>query len=136
MTYLKVTPQTQVSEKWFQITATFFVTSVINGASKFSFSFIFHIDKPFARWRYFNLLLRPESFRYCFSSANYGFCYLNLAGITKFKYERKIKKDSGSSSRMTLSCKWPINQRKPLPKFTVRDCWLSSEVKIIRKKIR
>ena len=42
------------------------------------------------------------------SCANYGFCHLNLAGITKFKYEKKNEKDSGRSSKMTPSCKWPI----------------------------
>ena len=47
------------------------------------------------------LLLRPESFRVLLSCANYGFCYSNLAGITKFKYERKNEKDSGRSSKMT-----------------------------------
>ena len=44
------------------------------------------------------------------------FCFLvqirssviNLAGITKFKYERKNEKDSGRSSKTTPSCKWPI----------------------------
>ena len=55
-----------------------------------------------------------------------GFCYLNLAGISKFKYERKNEKDSGrntveprlyddgrikgialSSKKMPLF-KWPI----------------------------
>ena len=30
----------------------------------------------------------------------------NLAGITKFKYDRKIEKDVGLSSKMTPSCKW------------------------------
>ena len=30
-----------------------------------------------------------------------GLCYLNLTGITKFKYERKNEKDSGRSSKMT-----------------------------------
>ena len=54
------------------------------------------------------LLLRPESFRVLFSCANEGFCYSNLTGITKFKYERKNEKDSGRSSKMTPSCKWPI----------------------------
>ena len=28
--------------------------------------------------------------------------------ITEFKYERKNEKDSGRSSNMTPSCKWPI----------------------------
>ena len=46
-----------------------------------------------------------------------GFCFLVLirafviqtsAGITKFTYERKNEKDSGRSSKMTPSCKWPI----------------------------
>ena len=51
------------------------------------------------------LLLRSESFRVLLSCANEGFCYLNLAGITKFEYERKNKKDSGRSSKITPSCK-------------------------------
>ena len=33
---------------------------------------------------------------------------INLAGITKFKYEKKNEKYSGRSSKMTPSCKWPI----------------------------
>ena len=37
-----------------------------------------------------------------------AFCYLNLAGITKFKCERKNIKNSGCNSKMTPSCKWPI----------------------------
>ena len=35
-------------------------------------------------------------------------CHLNLAGITKFKYEKKNEKDSVRSSKMTPSFKWPI----------------------------
>ena len=31
---------------------------------------------------------------------------LNHAGITKFEDERKNEKNSGSSSKMTSSCKW------------------------------
>ena len=57
------------------------------------------------------LLLRPESFRVLLSCANCGFCYLNLNGITKFKYERKNKKDSGRTSKMTQSCKWSVVQK-------------------------
>ena len=52
------------------------------------------------------ILLGPEFFRVLLSFANWSFCYLNLTGITKLKYERKNEKDSGS--KMTLSCKWPI----------------------------
>ena len=37
-----------------------------------------------------------------------GLCYLNLAGIAKFKYEKKNEEDSGRSSKMTPSYKWPI----------------------------
>ena len=44
-----------------------------------------------------------------FSCANYGFCYLNLTGATKVKYEKKNEKNSGRSSKMTPSCKWPIS---------------------------
>ena len=41
------------------------------------------------------LLLRPESLRSLLSCVNWGFCYLNLAGITKFEHERKNEKDFG-----------------------------------------
>ena len=54
------------------------------------------------------LLLRPESFKVLLSCANEGFCYSNLTGITKFKYERRNEKDSGRRSKITPSCKWPI----------------------------
>ena len=37
-----------------------------------------------------------------------GLFFFKLAGITKFKYERKNEKDSGRSSKMTPSCKRPI----------------------------
>ena len=56
-------------------------------------------------------LLRSESFRVLLSRANCGFCFLYLNGITKFKYERKNKKDSGRSSKMTPLCKWSIVQK-------------------------
>ena len=45
-------------------------------------------------------LLRPESFRILLSCANYSFCYLNFAWITKFKKMKEIA--------ITSSCKWPI----------------------------
>ena len=54
------------------------------------------------------LLLRPESFRRLLSCANLGFCHWNLTGITKFERERKNEEDSGRSSKMTPSCRWPI----------------------------
>ena len=54
------------------------------------------------------LLLRPESFKVLLSCANEGFCYSNLTGITKFKYEGRNEKDSGRRSKITPSCKWPI----------------------------
>ena len=66
-----------------------------------------NLNRPFARWHH--LLLRPESFRVFFSCANCGFCHLNLAGVTKFKYEKRNEKDSGKSSKMTPSCNWPID---------------------------
>ena len=40
------------------------------------------------------------------SCADEDFCYLNLARIAKFKYERKDEKNSDRSSKMTPSCKW------------------------------
>ena len=66
----------------------------------------FKANGPFARWHH--VLLRPKTFRVFLSCANYGFCYLNPAGITKFKYEKKSEKDSGLGSKMTPWCKWPI----------------------------
>ena len=41
------------------------------------------------------LLLRPESYGFFLSCVNCRLCYLNLAGITKFKCERKNEKNSG-----------------------------------------
>ena len=57
------------------------------------------------------------SFYYCDQNPS-GFCFLvlirafvlNLTGIRKFKYERKNEKDSGRSSKITPSCKWPIGK--------------------------
>ena len=37
-------------------------------------------------------------------------CHVNRAGITKFKCDNKNQKDSGRSSKMTPSCKWPIGK--------------------------
>ena len=37
-----------------------------------------------------------------------AFVVFNLAGISKFIYEGKNEMDSVRSSKMTLSCKWPI----------------------------
>ena len=47
------------------------------------------------------------------SCANNGFCYLNLAEITKFKCERKNEKSSARCSKMMPSCKWPIQNVIP-----------------------
>ena len=57
------------------------------------------------------LLLLPESSRVLLFCANQGFCYLNLTGTTKCKYERKNEMNSGINSKKTLSCKWPIHLR-------------------------
>ena len=43
----------------------------------------------------------------CFLVQIRAFVVLNLAGISKFKYEGKNERDSGSSE-ITASCKWPI----------------------------
>ena len=42
--------------------------------------------------------------------------------MTKFKCERNNEKDSGRSSKMTLSCKWPINPLLTIKLFQLR--WL------------
>ena len=45
---------------------------------------------------------------FCFLVQIGAFVILDLAGITKFKYERKNEKmDSGRDSKMTSSWKWP-----------------------------
>ena len=44
---------------------------------------------------------------FCFLVQSRAFVVLNLAGIAKFKFERKNEIDSGSSE-VTASCKWPI----------------------------
>ena len=48
------------------------------------------------------------TFGFLLSCPSYRLCYLNLAGITKFKFERRNEKNCGHSSKMTPSCKWPI----------------------------
>ena len=45
------------------------------------------------------LLPLPESFRVLLSCANLRFCYLNLSGITEFRYERKNEMNSGLRAR-------------------------------------
>ena len=56
----------------------------------------------------FLILLQPESFGFFLSCANCHLCYFNLAEITKFKCEWKNGENSGRSSKMMPSCKWPI----------------------------
>ena len=58
------------------------------------------------------LLLWQGSCRVLLSCDNYGFCYLNFNGATKFKYEKKTEKNSGRSSKATPSCKWAIRSMK------------------------
>ena len=48
------------------------------------------------------LCIWPGSFRVSLSCANWGFCYLNLTGATKFKYEKKNEKNSGRSKKMRI----------------------------------
>ena len=63
-------------------------------------------NRPFARWRHFTTTTRIlQDFVFL---CKLGLFYLNLAGITEFKYERNNEKDSGHSSKMTPSCKWLI----------------------------
>ena len=65
---------------------------------------------PFAWWRHFTTMTRIlESFAFFWKLA---LCYLNLTGATKVKYEKKTEKNSGRSSKMTPSCKWPIRSMK------------------------
>ena len=66
-------------------------------------------NRPYLHDDVILLSLLPESFRVLLSYANYGFCYLTLTGISKFKYERKNEMNSGPSSKKASSCKWPIS---------------------------
>ena len=60
----------------------------------------------FAWWRHFTTMTRIlQGFAFLRKLA--VFVLWNLSGITKFKYERKNVRDSGRSSKMTPSCKWP-----------------------------
>ena len=45
---------------------------------------------------------------FCFLVQIRAFVFFSLTGATKFKYEKKTQKNSGRSSKMTPSCKWPI----------------------------
>ena len=56
------------------------------------------------------------------SCANEGFCYLNLTGATKFKYEKKNEKNSGR----TIVQIRPII-KEPLPNLYSRDTCLYPE---------
>ena len=61
-------------------------------------SFYYYDQNPsaFCKWRLYSL---------CKDAPYDGFCYLNLAGISKFKYERKNEKDSGRNTvepRLTM----------------------------------
>ena len=58
---------------------------------------------------YYNYYYQNASV-FCFLVQIRAFVVLNLAGITKFKYERKNEMDFGSSSKMTPSCKWRFGQ--------------------------
>ena len=53
------------------------------------------------------------------------FLQIKAFAITKFKYERKNEKDSGRSSKMTPSCKWPIfSLTSASPPLTKKDVYL------------
>ena len=49
-------------------------------------------------------------------------CYLNLAGITKFKCERKNEKNSGRGSKMTPSCKCHTSAKGGLCSLPMIPC--------------
>ena len=53
------------------------------------------------------LLLQPEPFKVLLSCVNKGFCFVNLAGITKFKYDSRNGKDSDHSSKIRTMYKLP-----------------------------
>lgn len=101
-----------ISEKMIQIT----LVNALNRIIKLSISYLH--DAVI-------LLPQPESFTVFVSRANWGFCYLNLTRITKFKYERKSELNSGLGSKKTSLCKWPVhcNVNKFLfTKITARSC--------------
>ena len=59
-----------------------------------------------------------------------GFCFLvqikafviqPSPGLPKFKYQRKKEEDSGRTSKMTPSCKWPLVVQQVLCSSGSRD---------------
>ena len=75
-------------------------------------------NRPLARWHHFHYYYQNPS----------GFCFfvqIKAFVITKFKYERKNEKDSGRSSKMTPSCKWPIfSLTSASPPLSKKDVYL------------
>ena len=69
------------------------------------------------------LLLLPESFRVLLCYANYGFCHLNLTGISKFKYERIKERNSGASSQKDVIVQLSIVSEMLVP-FCSDDSFL------------
>ena len=69
------------------------------------------------------LLLLPESFRVLLCYANYGFCYLNLTGISKFKYERIKERNSDASSQKDVIVQLSIVSEMLVP-FCSDDSFL------------
>ena len=67
------------------------------------------LNGPFARWRHYTTDNNDQNtLGFCFLVQIRSFVTLNLAGITKFKYEREDENDYGRSSEVTPSCKWLI----------------------------
>ena len=68
-------------------------------------------------------LLRPEFIAILYYYENFGYCCFMLSGITGFEYERENAVNSGLSSKMTPSCKWPIValSRRPGDKIKNRE---------------
>ena len=65
-------------------------------------------NRPFARWHHFTTTTRIlQGFAFLCKVGRLSF---KPPGITKFKYERKNEKDSSCSSKMTPSCKCPIQR--------------------------
>ena len=80
------------------------------------FLFSAYYKRPFAWWRYFTTKTRIlQGFAFLCK-------YLNLAGMTKFNYERNNEKDSGHSGKTTPSCKRPFNPLLTIKLFQLR--WL------------
>ena len=102
-----------------------------------------HRNRPLARWCPVATTTRIlQGFAFL---CKLGLLYLNLTGITKFKYERKNEMNSGQSSKKLSLCKWPVGCYLqvglkvlisllyiPALAAPLKICWINGDFKVLR----